>query len=197
MTGDKETLRVYGAEADRYAEMARDFVELPSLTNFIARLPTGGDVLDLGCGPGWAAARMAEEGLRVTATDATPEMVDMAARHRGVSAHLASFDDIEGEDIYDGIWANFSLLHAPRADLPRYLAALARALRPGGWFHIGMKTGKGEKRDTLGRLYTYVTIEELDRLLRDAALTPHETETGEDPGLDGTVAPWVTMVARA
>lgn len=196
MTADRETLRVYGKEVDRYAGLTEDLDRLPALVDFIARLPRGGHALDLGCGPGWAAARMAADGLRVTATDATPEMVTMAANAPGVTAQLATFDDIDGVDLYDGIWAHFSLLHAPRADLPRHLAALATALKPGGWFHIGMKTGTGEKRDPLGRRYTYVTEDELDNLLRTAGLTPRESETGEEVGLDGVLAPWVTILAR-
>lgn len=196
MSVDKETVSVYGREADRYADMTNDLDDLPALTDFIGRLPRGGHALDLGCGPGWAAARMAAEDLRVTATDATPEMVDMARKFPGVRAELATFDDVKGEAIYDGIWAHFSLLHAPRADLPRYLEALSKALKPGGWFHIGMKTGTGEKRDPLGRRYTYVTASELDGLLRDVGLTPEASETGAEKGLDGVMAPWVTILAR-
>lgn len=196
MSSDDETLRVYGKEARRYADLTQDQDELPALSDFIARLPAGGHALDLGCGPGWAAARMASAGLQTTATDAVPEMVEMAAQHTGVTARLATFDEIEGVDLYDGIWAHFSLLHAPHADLPRHLRALARALKPGGWFHIGMKTGTGEKRDPLGRRYTYVTEQELDGLLRAVGLMPRESETGEDMGLDGVVAPWVTVLAR-
>ncbi|MEM6579387.1 MAG: class I SAM-dependent methyltransferase [Pseudomonadota bacterium] len=193
---DDETIRVYGKEAERYAGFTADMEQLPALTDFITRLPDGGHALDLGCGPGWAAARMAAEGLRVTATDATPEMVAMASKAPGVTAHLETFDDIEGTDLYDGIWAHFSLLHAPRADLPHHLTALARALKSGGWFHIGMKTGTGEKRDPLGRRYTYVTEDELGVLVRDAGMTPVRSETGEEAGLDGVVAPWVTILAR-
>ncbi|MEM7073649.1 MAG: class I SAM-dependent methyltransferase [Pseudomonadota bacterium] len=196
MTGDDETIRVYGSEAARYAAFSEGQEAIPALSDFIARLPRGGQALDLGCGPGWAAARMAAEGLNVTATDATPEMVELAARHPGVAARCATFDDLGGTDLYDGIWAHFCLLHAPRADLPRHICALARALKPGGWFHIGMKTGTGAARDRIGRLYTYVTAAELDDLLRAAGFCPHQTERGEDPGLDGTVAPWITVLAR-
>ncbi|MEM9912738.1 MAG: class I SAM-dependent methyltransferase [Pseudomonadota bacterium] len=196
MTADSETLRVYGNEAERYLGMTEGLDQLPALTDFISRLPRGGHALDLGCGPGWAAVRMATEGLRVTAIDATQEMVDMVAKMPGVTAQLATFDDIDGTELYDGIWAHFSLLHTPREDLPRHLAALAQALKPGGWFHIGMKTGSGEKRDPLGRRYTYVTQEELNTLLRATGLTPVDAETGETEGLDGVMAPWVIILAH-
>ncbi|MCR9112189.1 MAG: class I SAM-dependent methyltransferase [Rhodobacteraceae bacterium] len=197
MSGDSETLKVYARQAADYAEMVKALENDPSLTAFITAMPEGGHVLDLGCGPGWAAARMAREGLTVTATDAVPEMVDMAGEHPGVTARQATFDDISGTAIYDGIWANFSLLHAPRADLPRHMGALARALKPGGVLHVGMKTGTGEHRDSLGRLYTYVTEDELRGLLSGAGLSPGPARTGADKGLDGTVAPWITLSAHA
>ncbi len=196
MSADRETLRVYGDKAEDYAGMVIQMGNDPRLEAFIAALTRGARVLDLGCGPGWAAARMAAAGMQVDATDASPEMVDMAGRHKGVTASVATFDDITGTDIYDGIWANFSLLHAPRAEMPRHLAALRRALKPGGLFHIGMKTGTGEKRDGIGRLYSYYTGDELHRLLSDAGFSPFASHTGCDTGLDGTDAPWITIAAH-
>ena len=141
--------------------------------------------------PGWPL-----RAFTVDATDAAPEMVAMAARHDGVTARLAGFDDIERHDLYDGIWANFSLLHAPRRDMPRHLAALRRALKPGGHLHVALKSGTGEARDTLGRFYTYYTEEELHGLLRDAGFAPVSGRTGTGAGLDGTIAPWIAMTAH-
>lgn len=196
MSADEETLAVYSGAVARYAEMVADAGDDPLLAAFIGALPAGGQVLDLGCGPGIQAAAMARAGLRVTATDAVPEMVALAAAQPGVKAQVARFDDIAGRDIYDGIWANFSLLHAPRADLPRHLAALRGTLRPGGLFHIGMKTGTGERRDSLGRLYTYVSADALDRLLRQAGLTPFASTAGRGAGLSGQVDDWIAVSAR-
>lgn len=196
MSTDPETLAFYAEGAADYAEMIARMAPDPLLAAFIAALPRGARVLDLGCGPGWAAARMAAAGLAVEATDAVPEMVAMAARHRGVSARQASFDEISGTDTHDGIWANFSLLHAPRAALPRHLAALHRALRPGGLLHIAMKLGTGERRDRFGRLYTFVTAEELDDLLVQAGFTPGSRHMGRVTGLAGDREDWIAITAH-
>lgn len=196
MSTDKETLAAYAAKLDDYVRVTEDLADDPQLAAFIAALPKGAHALDLGCGPGWAAAQMAAAGLTVTATDAAPEMVDLASRSPGVTARVASFDDITETDAYDGIWANFSLLHAPRDAMPRHLAALRRALKPGGLFHIGMKTGEGAHRDALGRHYTYYTDEELHDLLTDAGFTPFSSQTGTDKGLAGTMDPWITITAH-
>lgn len=196
MSSDSETLKVYGEMADDYAALTSEAVKDPALDTFIAALPKGAHVLDLGCGPGNAAAQMAQAGLSVDATDATQAMVDLAGRHDGVKAWVATFDDLTGTNLYDGIWANFCLLHAPRGEMPRHLSTLRELLRPGGMFHIGMKTGSGEKRDPLGRLYTYYTAEELTGLMQDAGFTPFSSRTGRDKGLDGVMADWITITAH-
>lgn len=194
---DPDTIRVYDARAADYAKLT-DCVAPndPTLAAFIAACPTGGQVLDLGCGPGAAAAVMARAGLRVDATDASSEMVAMAARHPGVTARQAVFGDITGSDVYDGIWASFSLLHAPRADFPTHLRALHKALKPGGVFFIGLKTGTGQARDTLGRLYTYYTVPELDTYLTQAGFTPRSHKVGTSTGLDGKEAEYILVTAH-
>ena len=194
---DPDTIRVYDDRAADYADLTDNAVsDDPSLAAFIAALPSGGLVLDLGCGPGAAAAVMAQAGLRVEATDASSEMVAMAARHPGVTARQAVFDDITGSNVYDGIWASFSLLHAPRTDFPTHLGALHKALKPGGVFFIGMKTGTGQARDTLGRLYTYYTAPELDTYLTQAGFTPQSHKVGTGTGLDGEQAEFILVTAH-
>ncbi|MEM6588033.1 MAG: class I SAM-dependent methyltransferase [Pseudomonadota bacterium] len=195
MSGDRETLAVYDAKAEEYAELVAGSPD-KQLLEFMAAVPQGGHLLDLGCGPGNSAAMLAAAGFTVDATDASPEMVALAARHEGVTARLASFDQIAGEDLYDGIWANFSLLHADRADMPRHLAALRRCLRAGGAFHIGMKTGTGAHRDGIGRFYTYYTSDELTQLLRAAGFEPFKSHTGVEKGLAGTMDPWITLLCH-
>ena len=193
---DPETIKVYAAQADKYAAITDDDkVNDAILNSFISDLPANGHVLDLGCGPGVSAGILAKAGFKVTATDAVPEMIALASKHVGVEAKCATFDDIDGTNIYDGIWANFSLLHAPKADMPRHLAAVSKALKPQGQFHIGMKEGTGEKRDSIGRQYSYYSLEELSALLEDAGLKVTKHSKGRAIGLDGTIAPWICVRA--
>ena len=193
---DAETLAAYEARAGEYAARFSRGSPDVDLRAFLDALPPGGRVLDLGCGPGNAAAAMRAAGLAVEAWDAAPAMVALARERHRVEARLARFGDLDAEGLYDGIWANFSLLHAPRAALPGHLAAIARALRPGGRLHLGMKTGRGEGRDALGRFYAYWGVDELRGLLEDADLTPLAHREGLAEGLAGEPEPFVIWIAE-
>lgn len=187
---------MYNEKAGEYAEKFCQGVKSDRhLDAFLARLPLNASLHDLGCGPGRSSLVMARAGHTVLATDASKEMVKIANAQDGVTAYLATFDDIDGDAIYDGVYANFSLLHADRESLPRYLNAIAKSLKPGGAFHIGMKIGTGTKRDPIGRRYTFVTEQELVMLLEGVGLTPVYTQTGEEVGLAGTLDPWIVMQA--
>lgn len=193
---DKRTIEIYDEKAADYAENFSSDKPDTTLQTFIDLLPAGGRVLDLGCGPGAASAHMRDAGLVPDPVDASKGMIAQAKQKFGLDARLASFDDITGDAIYAGIWANFSLLHAAREDLPRHFAALSKATKPGGTLHVGMKTGAGSARDALDRRYTYVSVSELSALFGDAGFTVNYVREGVERGLAGTEDPFVIMRGR-
>ncbi|MCV6823252.1 MULTISPECIES: class I SAM-dependent DNA methyltransferase [Halocynthiibacter] len=197
MSIDPETVSAYNERARDYTKLAAPNAPYHALNEFIALVPKGGRVLDFGCGPARTAAAMRDAGLVVDAMDASQSMVDLAKKSYNIDVTLGSFDDLDKVDLYDGIWASFSLLHAPKAELPRHLAAIKTAIKAGGIFHISMKTGTGEQRDKIGRFYAYYSKEELVDLLKAAGFRPNHFATGADKGLDGTVAPWIMIRAYA
>lgn len=192
---DAETLAAYDARCADYAALSEPD-ERPALARFAAALPKGGAALDLGCGPGFDAARMAAAGLVVTALDPSPAMV-AAARSRGVAARLGRIEALTAEAAFDGVWAAWSLHHLPHDDWPDALARIRRALRPGGLLFLGVKAGEGEARDALGRFYAYVEAAPLRAMLAAAGLEPDAVEAGEDVGLDGRTARTLQVFARA
>ncbi|WP_299790956.1 class I SAM-dependent methyltransferase [uncultured Marivita sp.] len=194
---DRETIAVYDARAGDYAKLETSDTPSATLAAFIVALPTGARVLDLGCGPGTSARHMVRAGCVVDALDASAEMIGLASAIDGVTARQASFDDISVTAIYDGVWANFSLLHAPRADMPRHLSAIHTALKPGGLFHIAVKEGTGAHRDSINRLYTYYTEAELTDLLQAAGFSVGPYRRGRDKGLSGEDADWISVTAHA
>ena len=193
---DARTIAWYDSAAAQYDNLTKTGQPDESLRAFMALLPAAAFVLDLGCGPARASVHMRAAGFRPDPVDASVGMVTLANEAHDIGARQLSFDELDAEAVYDGVWANFSLLHAPRADLPRHLAAIARALRPQGLFHIGMKTGTGEDRDALDRRYTYVSVVELTALLQQAGFTVIATQEGRDKGAAGTIDPFVIIRAR-
>ena len=104
--------------------------------------PPGAAVLEIGCGPGHLAIRMARDhGLRVTASDLDPAMVALAAanadrvfapddpaRPTVVVGDVAALPFASGS--FDVAVSTFSMHHW--ADPAAGLAGLHRVLRPGG-----------------------------------------------------------------
>jgi SAM-dependent methyltransferase len=190
---DARTIATYDAKAADYAQMVSSDTPDASLQAFIDLIPQGGHVLDLGCGPGTASAHMRAAGLLPDPVDASQGMIEIARNKFGLPARLGEFDDIDGDEVYDGIWANFSLLHAPPDDLPHHFDALSKATKAGGTIHVGMKTGTGIARDKINRLYTYVTVDALMALLTSAGYQVNYTKEGTEAGLAGTLDPFVIM----
>jgi SAM-dependent methyltransferase len=89
-------------------------------------------VLDVGCGAGAFAARLAQRNEQVDALDRSAEMIEEARRRTpdNVNCVLADVlaDSLPGKD-YDAIFSISALHHMPLQDA---LPVLAAALRPGG-----------------------------------------------------------------
>ncbi|MCK8485134.1 class I SAM-dependent methyltransferase [Aliiroseovarius sp. S2029] len=194
MTEDKKTLSVYDAEADAYEKRVAE-KSSPGLRAFLKHLSANSHVLDLGCGPGLSAVAMQTAGHIVDAVDGSAAMVARACAN-GVPARQALFSEIDTTNQYDGIWANFSLLHLPRSEFKPTLARLHTTLRAGGLFHIGMKLGKGEGRDRLERFYTYYQPDELEAALTESGFTPLSRTHGSGRGLEGLISDWMVVLAH-
>lgn len=94
------------------------------------------DVLEIGCGTGTTALRLAPSTRRLLATDVSPGMIaiareKLAARPMpNLSFEVADADSPSGHEAYDVVLA-FNVLHLV-GELDQALALAARALRPGG-----------------------------------------------------------------
>lgn len=194
---DPQTLAVYAAQATEYADMVAQEGALTSLVRLADRVPAGGHILDWGCGAGNSAAYLVGRGLKVTATDATPEFAAKAKETYGIDVRVETFDALDETNLFDGVWASFSLLHAPRDAMPGHLNQVYQALKPGGFFTIGLKIGTGELRDEIGRFYTYYSRDEIVDLLTAAGFTVIGEEFGDGIGLDGQMWPWIVLDTHA
>lgn len=99
-------------------------------------LASGQSVLDVGAGSGGAALALAEQGLRVTAIDASSRMVERIltrAAERGLAIRAQAMDgqSLEFDDaIFDAALSVLGIILFP--DAARGLAEMRRVVRPGG-----------------------------------------------------------------
>lgn len=193
---DRKTIDVYDAHLEDYLKAAHYKEQAAARSRFIERIGVGGYVLDFGSGPGVDSKAMQDAGLIVRALDASETFVT-AAKAQGIDAVLGSFDDLVEEDTYDGVWASFSLLHAPRSEFARHIRAIKRALKPDGALFLGLKLGHGEARDTLGRFYTYFTESEIIETLEMQGFKGLDVTRGKGAGLSGQSSQFILVTADA
>jgi len=189
MNSAVETVRAYDVDAAVYA--ANGAAMPPSvrreIEEFARRLGAGARVLEIGSGGGRDARLMEELGLRVRRTDITPGFVALL-RAQGHDADVLDplSDDLGSpEGAYDAVWANASLQHVARADLPTVLTRLAAVSRPGALLRISVKEGDGEGWSMHGsignpRHFTYWRADALSDVVSGARW--RDVEIAHQPG---------------
>ena len=162
---DNITIDIYNKNAAKYANLDIDKVSLKAYRQFSQALPQNGIVLDYGCGPGYFSKKFLSAGFKVDAFDASEKMIEIASIETRVNWWVGDFKSFRATTLYDGIWANFSLLHAPKKEITPLIQTIFKSLKPRGLFSLGLKLGVGEKRDKIGRKYSYFEEQEISNIL--------------------------------
>lgn len=149
-----DTLAFYRDNAATYAARERK-PPTARLEAFMRRLSPGAAVLDLGCGGGHDSLILLEHGFDVTACDGSADLAREAELRIGRKVEVTRFQEIVWEERFDGIWAEASLLHVPRAELADVLTRIRRTLKPGGLLQASFKAGETEGHDRFGRYFNY------------------------------------------
>lgn len=152
---------------------------------FLPHVPTGGRILDAGCGSGRDALAFQQRAFQVEAFDASPELAKLASRHAGIPVKVASLLDLDDTARFDAIWACASLLHVAESNQPEAWARLWQALKPGGVVYASYKLGQGERVDEAGRAFTDADEDRLSEWLNPLqGITRVETwlTTDQRPG---------------
>jgi methionine biosynthesis protein MetW len=98
----------------------------------VRHIRPGDRVLQVDCGPGVLAARLAELGAQVVGTDLSAEAL-RRARARNIGVYQVNLDREPlpfGDATFDVVLSDSQIEH--RVDSERYLDECARVLRPGG-----------------------------------------------------------------
>jgi SAM-dependent methyltransferase len=150
----------------------------------------GGEVADLGCGPGRITAHLHTLGLDVHGVDLSPGMVAVARReHPGLRFDVGSMTALDlPAGRLAGALAWYSLIHTPTEKLPALLAELSRVLRPGGQLVLAFQVG--DEPVVLDQAYGHAVslvnhrrpVETVEQLLADAGLEVHARFVREPQG---------------
>lgn len=156
------TLAHYDARAESFWQGTRDHdvrQNIDALLRHIEGAPPF-TLLDLGCGPGRDLATFRELGHAAIGLEGSPRLAAMARDHGGGEVWEQDFLALDlPAGRFDGVFANASLFHVPRAELPRVLAELHATLKARGVLFSSNPRGDNEEGWRNGRYGVWHDLE--------------------------------------
>lgn len=138
------TLEFYQKNAQSFAESTLNVDVSPLYVEFEPLLPASGKILDAGCGAGRDLKYFKDKGFDVIGIDASENLVDIAKRESNCEVYCKTFEKIEWQNEFDGIWCCASLLHVAKEDQVAVFSRLCKALKKGGLLYVSFKYGSDE-----------------------------------------------------
>ena len=197
MSENNDTLNWYKENAKDFAARTSDVDMSDLYRSFLKLIPSGGCIMDLGCGAGSAALHFTQAGYRVLAADGCKELCDFTHQRVGCEVHTMRFEELDYEAAFDGIWACASLLHLRKSELPRVIRLIRRALKKDGVFYASFKYGDLE-REKNGRVFSDMTENSLRSLINEAAgFREIALWITNDARSDRADEQWINILCRA
>ena len=192
---DNRTIEYYDSHAAEFAAGTESADMSECRSRFLSYLEPGQRILDAGCGSGRDMVAFMKEGFAAEGFDASSELCRIASKKTGVHVRQLRFEEVDGEEEYDAVWACASLLHVNRADLPDVLQRIYRLLRTGGIFYASFKYGSGE-RTKEGRYFKDLEEEEGRALMEEAGFSVKEVFITRDVRPNRYDEKWINLIMR-
>ncbi|HEY5589409.1 MAG TPA: class I SAM-dependent methyltransferase [Paludibacter sp.] len=189
-----KTLSFYNNSAKSFIEKTIDQDLSDLRQRFLRLLPTSAHILDLGCGHGRDSKAFLDKGYFITAMDGSKTCCRFAGDYIGQEVLCRTFEELDYNQEFDGVWACASLLHVPYGELTEIFIKIAQALKPVGILYASFKYGdfEGERN---GRYFTDLTDERLKVLLEPVeGLEIIETFVTQDVRDDRDGQKWLNTI---
>jgi SAM-dependent methyltransferase len=153
-------------------------------------------LLDFGCGPGRDLRYFRSLGHEAVGLDGSPRFVEMAREFSGCEVLHQDFLRLKlAPERYHGVFANASLFHVSRRELPRVLGELRAALKPRGVLFSSNPRGDNREGWSGERYGCFHDLERWRDLMTRAGFD--ELEHYYRPkGLPRAQQPWLASVWR-
>ena len=153
-------------------------------------------ILDFGCGPGRDLRTFVRRGHRAIGLEGAQALADMARAYSACEVWQQDFLRLAlPEAWFDGVFANASLFHVPRQELPRVLRQLHATLKPGGVLFSSNPRGNNEESINGERYGAYYDLTTWRAYLAAAGFAELE-HYYRPPGLPLEQQPWLASVWR-
>ncbi len=192
---NRETLKYYDENAQSYSQSTIDADMSFSVNKFLSHVKDGGKILDAGCGSGRDSKTFVEKGYGVVSTDASKNMCREAEKLLHGEVLCLSFQDMDFEDEFDGVWCSASLLHVPYNEIDLAMANIFRALKKNGILYVSFKYGT-ERYSKEGRYFFNYNEETVQKLLLDHSFVILETYVSFDVREDRAGEKWINCIAK-
>lgn len=194
---EDSTLSHYEVRAELFWEGTKDHDVSQNIHALLNALPKDKalDILDLGCGPGRDLKVFKDLGHKPVGLDGSRAFCRMAEAYSGCTVLNQSFLSMALEpSSFDGVFANASLFHVPRQELPMVLGYCCEALRPGGVLFCSNPRGNEEGWNGL-RYGNYMEFDVSQEYLHQAGfeVVDHYYRPEGKPREE---QPWLAIVSR-
>lgn len=192
------TLAHYDQRAEAFRAGTRDHDVSQNINALLRHIitPPPFTLLDFGCGPGRDLQTFKQLGHIVIGLEGASGFAKMAREDSGCEVWQQDFLKLELPDQrFDGVFANASLFHIPRRELPRVLRQLHATLKPGGVLFSSNPRGNNEEGWNNGRYGAYHDVESWHQYLTAAGFEELE-HYYRPPGLPREQQPWLASVWR-